>query len=172
MNLLDLPLGDGAPDVINMVVEIPAGTANKYEYDVKLGVFRLDRTMFSAVHYPGDYGFAPQTLAPDGDPLDIVVLTTHPAITGALIECRLVAALAMEDEKGDDIKVIAVPTRNPRFDEIRDLKSIPAHTLREFEHFFRIYKDLEPKSSATFGWLPRKAALKAVVQAHRAYGGK
>jgi inorganic pyrophosphatase len=75
----------------------------------------------------------------------------------------------MADEKGPDIKVIAVPTRNPRFDEIRDLKSIPAHTLREFEHFFRVYKDLEPKSSATFGWRPRKAALRAIVASHHAY---
>jgi len=165
VSLLDLPLGDGAPDIINMIVEIPAGTANKYEYDPKLGLFRLDRTMYSAVHYPGDYGFAPHTLAEDGDPLDVVVLTSHPAITGALLECRPIAALEMSDEKGPDIKVIAVPTRNPRFDEMRDLDSMPAHTRREFEHFFRVYKDLEPRRSATFGWKSRPAALKAVREA-------
>lgn len=172
MNLLELPIGDGAPAIINMIVEIPAGTTNKYEYDPKLGVFRLDRTMYSAVYYPGDYGFAPQTTAPDGDPLDIVVLTTHPAITGAMIECRPVAALEMRDEKGPDIKVIAVPTRNPRFDEIRDLGSIPSHTKREMDHFFRIYKALEGKKArltTTYGWKGRATALRAVTAARRTF---
>jgi len=172
MNLLDLPIGAGAPDVINMIVEIPCGTANKYEYDAALGVFRLDRTMYSAVHYPGDYGFAPRTVAEDGDPLDIVLITSHPAITGALVECRPIAALEMRDEKGPDVKIIAVPTRNPRFDEYRDLASIPAHTRREFDHFFRIYKALEGKKSrrtTTYGWKNRAAAIRYVTAAHRAF---
>lgn len=172
MNYLDLPIGEHAPYVLNMVVEIPAGTTNKYEYDVELGIFRLDRTMYSAVYYPGDYGFAPQTIAPDGDPLDIVVLTTHPAITGALVECRPIAALEMRDEKGPDVKVIAVPTGNPRFDEYRDLASMPAHTLREFEHFFRIYKALEgskAQKTTTYGWKSRSVALGHVRAAQKAF---
>lgn len=164
-----LPPGDRAPEIVDMVVEIPYLSSNKYEYDPKLQVFRLDRTLYSSVHYPGDYGFVPSTLAEDGDPLDIVVMTTHPAFPGAVIEARPIGALEMRDEKGRDVKVLAVPTRNPRFDEMKDIQSVPPHTIREFEHFFRVYKDLEGKASITYGWSDRKAALQVIRDATSAF---
>jgi inorganic pyrophosphatase len=162
INFAKLPVGEGAPEIINAVIEIPYGSGNKYEYDEKLGVFRLDRTLYSPVHYPGDYGFVPSTRAEDGDPLDIVVLTSQPSFPGCVIEARPIGALEMRDDKGMDVKILAVPTRNPRYDEMRDLSDVPKHTQREFDHFFQIYKELEGKKSVTYGWKNRKAALRFI----------
>src|SRR5512142_956951 len=108
MNYLQLPIGEQAPERVNAVIEIPAGSVNKYEYDKKLHVFRLDRTLYSPVHYPGDYGFVPRTLACDDDPLDIVILVDHPTFTGCVVEVRPIGMLEMLDQGVRDEKVLAV----------------------------------------------------------------
>ncbi|MPZ99418.1 MAG: inorganic diphosphatase [Dehalococcoidia bacterium] len=155
LNLYHLPPGPQAPKVVNAIVEIPRGESNKYEYDPEIGLFRLDRVLYSAVHYPAAYGFVPGTLADDGDAVDIFVLTTGPTFTGALIEARPVGMLRMRDEAGEDEKVLSVATADPRFTQVCELEHIAPHFLREVEHFFRIYKELEGKPVETFGWKER-----------------
>lgn len=157
-----LPMGRRAPEIVNVVVEIPAGSNNKYEYDPKLGVFKLDRTLYSPMHYPGDYGFIPRTLADDGDALDVVILTTAPSFTGCLIEARPLGALAMSDDKGEDVKVIAVAESDPRYQGYHDLGSLPPHVRRELRHFFEIYKELEGKRVEIAGWLDHAGAMGAI----------
>ena len=122
MNYLDLPLGDLVPEVLNAIVEIPLGNVNKYEYDKKLHVFRLDRTLFSPVHYPGDYGFFPQTLAADGDPLDMLVLVETPSFPGCLMEVRPIGVLEMLDQGIKDEKILTVALHNPRYSEVHNYR--------------------------------------------------
>jgi inorganic pyrophosphatase len=169
MSLYDLPPGPDPPGVVFAVIEIPQGGSNKFEYDATLGVFRLDRVLYSAVHYPGAYGFIPGTLGDDGDPLDILVLSTEPMFTGAVLEARPVGMLRMRDEAGEDEKVLAVPVVDPRFDGFRELDDVPSHSLREIEHFFHIYKDLEGKPVETFGWEQRSEAESVILRAIRAH---
>jgi len=141
-----------------MIVEIPKNSGNKYEYDGQLGVFRLDRALYSAVHYPGDYGFIPGTLAEDGDPLDVITLVDEPSYPGVLISVRPVGFLDMMDQNEPDQKILAVPNRNPRFDQIHTMDQVFPHNLREIEHFFTIYKELEGKRTEMRGWRgPREA---------------
>ena len=152
-----------------MIVEIPQHSANKYEYDGELGVFRLDRALFSPMHYPGDYGFVPGTVADDGDPIDILVLMTHPSFTGCMIEVRPVGILDMVDNSEADYKVLAVPMRNPRYDEINSIGDVRSHQLREIEHFFQIYKELEGKNVRLQGWRDAPAAHEAIMKARGRY---
>ena len=135
-----------------MIVEIPKNSTNKYEYDGELGVFRLDRTLYSPMHYPGDYGFIPGTLAEDGDPLDVLTLVEEPSFAGCMIEVRPVGILNMVDNAEKDQKVVAVPNRNPRYDQVHTLDQLFPHTRREIEHFFTIYKELEGKKTQMQGW--------------------
>jgi inorganic pyrophosphatase len=151
-SLIDLSPGENAPQVVNAVVEVPFGSSHKYEYDPGLRVFRLDRVLYSPMHYPGDYGFVPGTVAADGDPVDILVLMTRPTFPGALIRARPLGYLEMSDEKGRDQKVLAVPVDDPRFDSNRHLDTVSRHRLREIEHFFAIYKELEGKQTHVDGW--------------------
>lgn len=167
MDIYDLSPGDDSPEVVNVVVEIPKGTRNKIEYDPADGVFRLDRVLHSPVHYPGDYGFIPGTLAEDGDALDIIVLVTDPTFTGCVLEARPVGALVMRDEKGRDEKILAVPQRDPRYRETTDISNLPGHLLREIEHFFDIYKELEGKATATLGWEPGRKARSIIRDSER-----
>lgn len=150
--LHDLPTGPNSPDRLNAYIEIPRGGRNKYEVDKETGVLRFDRLLYSAVHYPGDYGFVPQTLAEDGDALDVLVLITVPTFPGCLMEVRPLGMFLMRDEKGMDHKVLAVPVSDPFMEELRDLDDVPAHTLREIDHFFAVYKELEGKETVTGGW--------------------
>jgi len=169
MGFNDLSAGQGAPHVINVVVEIPKGSRNKIEFDHESDVFRLDRILYSPVHYPGDYGFVPGTLSDDGDPLDALVLVTDSTFTGCVISARPIGALLMTDEKGQDEKVLAVPERDPRFAEVSDLRDLPRHLLKELEHFFGVYKDLEGKATAVLGWEPALRAhqiIRAAIKAH------
>jgi len=136
-----------------MIVEIPKNSSNKYEFDVALGVFRLDRPLYSPMHYPGDYGFIPGTIAEDGDPMDILTLVDEPSFPGCLVEVRPLAMLGMVDSQQADQKVLAVPAHDPRFDQMRSMGDLPEHTRKEIEHFFQIYKELENKSVKTQGWL-------------------
>ena len=141
-----------------MIVEIPKNSANKYEYDGALGVFRLDRALYSPMHYPGDYGFIPGTLAEDGDPLDVLTLVEEPSFPGCMIAVRPLGLLNMVDQNEPDQKILAVPNRNPRFDQIHTIDQVFPHVLREIEHFFTIYKELEGKRTVMKGWLgPRQA---------------
>src|SRR5437868_6031240 len=138
VNYLELPVGEKCPEVINVVIEIPAEGINKYEYDKSLHVFRLDRNLYSPVHYPGDYGFIPSTLSEDGDPLDVLVLVDAKSFPGCLIEVRPIGLLEMLDQGAKDEKVLAVGTNNPHYKEINDYSSIYPHIMREIEHFFSI----------------------------------
>ncbi|MFB3814586.1 MAG: inorganic diphosphatase [Terriglobales bacterium] len=169
MSYLSLPLGAKAPKPVNAVIEIPAGGVNKYEYDKKLGVFRLDRPLYSPVHYPGDYGFIASTLAEDGDPLDIVILMAQPTFTGCLVEARPVGLLEMLDQDKKDEKVLAVSSCNPRYENVRNYSDVYAHQLREIEHFFSIYKDLEGKRTKMAGWQSAEIAQQVVMQCHQRY---
>jgi inorganic pyrophosphatase len=170
MSLYDLPAGPAVPDIVSVVVEIPKGSRNKVEYDKDAGVFRLDRVLHSPVHYPGDYGFIPSTLSADGDPLDALVLVTDPTFTGCVLSARPIAVLLMTDEKGQDEKVLAVPDKDPRFEEVEDIDDLPAHQLREVEYFFQVYKDLEGKETAVFGWQHVGTAKAMIEGAVKAYG--
>jgi inorganic pyrophosphatase len=150
--------GPDCPEIVRMIVEIPKNSSNKYEYDGNLGVFRLDRTLYSAVHYPGDYGFIPGTLAEDHDPLDVLVLVDEPTFPGVLLYIRPIGMLEMVDQDEPDQKILAVPYRNPRFDQVHTIDQTFPHTLREIEHFFTIYKELEKKRTEMLGWRgPREA---------------
>ena len=134
-DLTKLAPGAKPPWLINMIVEIQQGGANKYEYDPEFGLFRLDRVLHSAVHYPMAYGFIPGTLADDGDPLDILVMTSSPTFTGCLIEARPIGMFLMRDEKGEDEKVMAVPSVDPRFDSLKTLQDMRPHHLIEWSTF-------------------------------------
>lgn len=141
-----------AEDPVIAFIEIPRGSRNKYEYDETLGRLRLDRVLYSSVHYPTDYGFIPETLAEDGDHLDILVLMQEPTFPGCLIDARPIGGLDMADEKGPDFKVLAVPVGDPRYQHVSDLTHLGQHWLREIETFFDTYKLLEPKQTEVLGW--------------------
>jgi inorganic pyrophosphatase len=151
---------------VDVFVEIPRGSRQKYELDKKSGRIRLDRVLFSSVHYPADYGFVMDTLAGDGDPLDAIVIVEEPTFPGCVVPARPIGTLLMRDEKGDDEKILAVPTGDPRFAEIRDLKDLPPHWLREIENFFATYKELEAKEPPTVkGWHGRAVAARLIARA-------
>jgi inorganic pyrophosphatase len=131
----------------DVTVEIPKGTKNKYEMDHHTGRIRLDRTLFTSTQYPNDYGFIEGTLGQDGDPLDAMVLVPEPTFPGALIECRAIGMFRMTDEAGGDDKVLCIPVADQRQGEIKELTDLPNLALLEIEHFFSVYKDLEPGKS-------------------------
>lgn len=168
-NLIDLPLGKNPPKVVNTIVEIPKGGHNKYEYDKDLQVFRLDRVLYTAVHYPGDYGFIPNTLGSDGDPLDVLIITNEPTFIGVLMDVRPIGVFYMVDEKGKDEKIISVPYRDPFYSSIKDITDLPRHFTREVDHFFSIYKELEGKQVKTFGYKGFEQAEKIIMDGHEAY---
>ena len=151
-NYLALPTGGGAPAEVNAVIEIPRGDTNKYEYDKELHVFRLDRTLYSPVHYPGDYGFIPSTLSEDGDPLDLLVLVDAPSFTGCVMTVRPIGALRMIDQGTEDEKILAVGVNNPIYKNVSEYRELYPHVLLEIEHFFSVYKELEAKRTRVKGW--------------------
>ena len=167
--LYDIDPGPESPEVVRAIIEIPQNSANKYEYDGKLGVFRMDRALYSPMHYPGDYGFIPGTLADDNDPLDVLVLVQQPSFPGCLIEVRPVGILNMVDNEERDQKVLAVPTKNPRYDQIHTMDQIFSHVKREIEHFFTIYKELEGKLTRMEGWGGPREARKAISDCRERY---
>lgn len=147
------------PDSYVVIVEIPAGSRNKYEYDHETGAIFLDRRLFTATRYPTDYGFFPDTLAEDGDPLDALVLASDPTFPGCHIRVRPIGVFWMEDEKGPDAKVLTVPVGDPISGRINSIEDLESEQRNEIEHFFSIYKDLEPnKHSSTRGWSGREEA--------------
>ncbi len=160
---------DNNSDIIDVFVEVPMGSRNKYEYDHETGRFELDRMLFSAVHYPGDYGFIPETLAEDGDPLDAIVVLGEPTFPGCYIPSRVIGIMYMRDEEGPDEKILAVPQSDPRWQHIQQLKDVPEHILNEVQHFFSIYKDLEQKFSRVEGWSEKEDALGLVEECRRRF---
>jgi inorganic pyrophosphatase len=163
--------GPAANDTVLAFIEIPRGSRNKYEFDEETGMFRLDRVLYSSVHYPADYGFIPDTLAEDGDHLDILVLTQEPTFPGCTIEARPLGGLDMADEKGNDFKVLAVPIGDPRYDHVQDYESLGEHWLREIETFFATYKLLEPKQTEVLGWHTAAEAWAVISACRERYRG-
>jgi inorganic pyrophosphatase len=153
--------------VFDVTVEIPRGSKNKYELDHKTGRIRLDRTLFTSTQYPSDYGFIEGTLGLDGDPLDALVLVPEPTFPGALIECRAIGMFRMTDERGGDDKVITIPTADTRQDHLKEITDIPDYQLMEIQHFFTVYKDLEPgKSVEGASWAGRVAAEAEILASY------
>jgi inorganic pyrophosphatase len=165
-------VGQHPPEVVTAVVEIPRGSRNKYELDKISGQFRLDRVLFSAVHYPGDYGFIPRTLHEDNDPLDIIVLINEPTFPGCQIDCRPLGVLKMLDRHEPDDKIIAVPSNDPFYHEYFDIADISQHYLKEVEHFFHIYKDLEGRRVEIVGWEKSEIAMKVIQDSIERYEEK
>ncbi len=151
------------------MVEIPKGSRNKYEYDSKRKVIKFDRMLFSAMHYPSDYGFVTDTLAEDGDPLDALVLVWEPTFPGCMIEARPVGLFRMRDEKGPDAKILCIPLGDPMWNYIKTLDDVPPHLLKEIEHFFKVYKDLEEKKTGIEGWEGLDSALKDIKEAQERF---
>lgn len=145
-------------------IEIPTGSRNKYEFDFELKKMRFDRLLFSSMMYPADYGFIPETLALDNDPLDVLVLVTEPMIPGLLVEVKPVGVFYMSDDKGQDEKIICVPTGDPIMNKLNDLKDVNEHKLLEIEHFFQVYKDLEKKKVETNGFGDKAAAIALIEE--------
>jgi inorganic pyrophosphatase len=150
------------PGLIEVVVEIPRGSRNKYELDKERGVLVLDRVLYSSVHYPTDYGFISGTLALDGDALDALVVVDEPTFPGCHVIARPIGVLDMQDEKGPDQKILAVPIGDPRFAGIHGLHDIGEHWLREIENFFQTYKALEAKWTKVVGWQDAAVAARVI----------
>jgi inorganic pyrophosphatase len=161
-SLYEIPAGKDAPEIINVIIEVPRNSSNKYEYDKEHGVIKLDRVLYASMSYPGDYGFIPSTLGGDGDPLDVVILSTHPFHVGVMVEARVVGVLVMRDDKGEDEKILAVPANDPRWDDRVQLEDVQQHRLAEIEHFFAEYKTLEGKKVETRGWRNKAEAMQII----------
>ncbi len=166
----DYDTGSDAPEVINAVIENPTGTQNKYEYDKEKNTVVLDRVLYASINYPGDYGFIPQAYYEDGDPMDILVLTTHSTFPGCVIEVRPVGILYMDDDGEQDDNIIAVPTEDPRWNDVEGLEDVNEHRKEEIAEFFRTYKNLEPKKEVEIeGFGNREEALDAVRRSQKLY---
>lgn len=150
--------------LVEVLIEIPQGSRNKYEMDHESGRIRLDRLLFTSTRYPLDYGFVPDTLAEDGDPLDAMVILAEPTFPGCVISARPVGVFWMHDEHGPDAKILTVPAQDPRHASMLELADVPGHLLAEISHFFDIYKELEPgKSTDVRGWQGREAAEQVIA---------
>jgi inorganic pyrophosphatase len=158
---------------IEVIIEVPQGSRNKYEMDAATGRIRLDRMLFTSTRYPLDYGFIPGTRAEDGDPLDAMVMLGEPAFPGSFITARPVAVFWMQDEHGPDAKILTVPAHDPRYAHMRDLADVPSHLRAEISHFFDVYKELEPgKSTDVRGWQDVSAAGREIAAAFQRGAGQ
>ncbi|HLO01895.1 MAG TPA: inorganic diphosphatase [Symbiobacteriaceae bacterium] len=156
---------------VETFIEIPAGSQNKYEWDKEKNRLRLDRVLYSPMFYPTDYGFVDETLEEDGDPIDVLLMVTNPTVPGCLVDTRIVGVLAMADDKGVDNKLLGVPVKDPRFKQVNDLADVPPHILKEIEHFFKVYKDLEGKKCDIQGWGDKAKAAEILAKAKANYKG-
>ncbi len=171
MNLLH-DIAPGSAEKMNIIIEIPKDSKNKYEIDKETGLIALDRVLHTAQSYPFDYGFVPQTLWDDGDALDVVLLTTQPLLPGILVHARPVGILPMVDGGDKDEKVLAVPTSDPRFADIKDISDVNKHTLKEISHFFLTYKQLQNKEVTVAEWQGKAEAEAAFARACQMYQEK
>jgi len=173
MNLFkDIPSGDNPPEEINVVVDIPKGSHNKYEYNEEEGYFELDRTFYSPLYLPCDYGFIPQTRSEDGDSLDVLLINSFPTFSGCVIKARPIGVMFMEDEKGTDNKIIALPKVkiDPRFKEVSGVEDLPEHLKKEIQAFFEDYKKLEPgKFVKVKGWAGLASAEEIINESVKRY---
>ncbi|QCE40538.1 inorganic diphosphatase [Psychroserpens sp. NJDZ02] len=151
-------MSPGGKLTFDVLIEIPKGSRNKYEYDFELNKIRFDRMLFSSMMYPGDYGFIPETLALDGDPLDVLVMGTEPTFPGCVMEVKPIGVFHMADEKGPDEKIICVPTTDPIWNSYNDIDDLNPHRIKEITHFFQVYKDLEMKKVDIGAWGDAKEA--------------
>ncbi|MGB5635046.1 MAG: inorganic diphosphatase [Waterburya sp.] len=168
---MDLSLIPPQPEagVINVLIEIPGGSKNKYEFDKDMNAFALDRVLFASVKYPYDYGFVPNTLADDGDPLDGMVMMDEPTFPGCVIAARPIGMLLMIDGGDRDEKILCVPAEDPRYNEVKSLNDIAPHRLEEIAEFFRTYKNLEKKVTEIQGWKDVDAVTPLVEECIKAY---
>ncbi|RZD30593.1 MAG: inorganic pyrophosphatase [uncultured DHVE6 group euryarchaeote] len=165
----DVGYGKRAPDEVNVIIEIPAGSKDKYELDKETGLIMLDRVLEVSMAYPGNYGFIPMTFCDDKDPLDVIILTHSPIHPGVLVKARPVAVLDMVDSGESDEKILAVPANDPRFDQIKDLKDVPKAFLDEIYHFFERYKDLRKGTVQLGKWGNAKLAKKVINDSIKLY---
>ncbi|MEB3272516.1 MAG: inorganic diphosphatase [Prochlorothrix sp.] len=170
---MDLSLIPAEPKdgLVNVLIEIPAGSKNKYEFDKDLNAFALDRVLYASVQYPFDYGFIPNTLADDGDPLDGMVIMDQPTFPGCVIAARPIGMLEMIDGGDRDEKLLCVPAKDPRYTEVKSLKDVAPHRLEEVAEFFRTYKNLEKKVTEILGWKDADTVAPLVKQCIAAYKG-
>lgn len=168
MNLLH-DVQSGSADEMNVIIEIPRYSKNKYEIDKETGLIALDRVMHTSQDYPFDYGFVPRTLFDDGDALDVVVLTTYPLVSGILVRCRPVAIMGMIDDGERDDKIIAVPIDDPRFNEVLDLEDVNKHWIKEMDHFFKTYKKIQEKEVEILGFEGKEKAKEAFEKSIKMY---
>ncbi|GAC1449233.1 MAG: inorganic diphosphatase [Ktedonobacterales bacterium] len=152
---------------VEAIIEIPRGSRNKYEYDHERGIFRLDRVLYSSMHYPTDYGFIEDTMAGDGDPLDILVIVEEPTFCGCHLRARPIGTLDMQDEKGQDEKILAVPVDDPRFTGIDEFEQLQEHWIKEIAAFFRTYKELQGKEVEVRGWHNAQDAWRIIDEARQ-----
>ena len=165
MNLWHEISRGNTPEEINVIIEIPKNSPNKYEIDKETGLIALDRTNYSSSAYPFDYGFVPQTLWEDNDPLDVVVLTTYPLAPGILVKVRPVAVMEMIDDGESDYKIIGVPVNDQRWEDVQDLEDINKHNLKEYKHFFETYKALKSDGTETVVTIPKISGKKEAIEA-------
>lgn len=160
------------PPIFDVVIEIPAGSRNKYEIDHKTGQIHLDRMLFTSTRYPWDYGFLENTLGQDGDPLDAMVMLDEPTFPGCIVKSRVIGMLKMTDESGGDDKLLCVPASDVRREHIQDIKDISQYELKEIQHFFQVYKSLEPGKGTHGGyWVGRKAAEEEIKNSCQRFTG-
>ena len=169
MRIEAIAIGENPPEDINVIIEVPVGGQPiKYEMDKDAGVLVVDRFLYTPMAYPGNYGFVPHTLSDDGDPIDVLVCNTRPLIPGCVINVRPIGVMLMEDNSGQDEKIIAVPTHalTKRYDSVKDYGDMPEITLKQIEHFFEHYKDLEPGKWVKIGdWGDAATARRMIVEA-------
>lgn len=169
MRIDAIKIGDNPPQDVNVLIEVPVGGQPiKYELDKNAGTLVVDRFLYTPMTYPGNYGFVPHTLSDDGDPIDVLVCNSRPLVPGCVINVRPVGVLIMEDNAGQDEKIIAVPSRHlsRRFDNVENYSDLPEITVQQIQHFFEHYKDLEPGKWVKIGdWMDAKEARRLIVEA-------
>lgn len=165
----NLSPGPTPPAIVYAVIEVPKGSRNKYEYSKKAGVIKLDRVLYSPLHYPGDYGFIPQSYFDDGDPMDILVMMNESTFPGCVVEVRTLAMLKMIDKGEADYKILGVPATDPNFEHIKTFDDIPKHYLEEVKHFFMTYKQLEKAAVENHGWVGTEETHEAILRSMKLY---
>ncbi|MCR4283849.1 MAG: inorganic diphosphatase [Parcubacteria group bacterium] len=165
-------LKPGEKEKLNVVIEIPKLSRIKYELDKDSGLIKVDRVLYSPMHYPANYGFVPKTLWDDGDPLDVLVISHEPFVPGCLVDARPIGILDMKDDGEGDAKILSVPARDPRFNNIKDISDLEPHILEEIKHFFKVYKDLQKKEVLVEKWEGREKALEAIEHSFNLYKEK
>ncbi len=174
INTMDLwhDIESGELEKLNVIIEVPKNSRIKYELDKKTSLIKFDRVLYSPMHYPVNYGFVPQTLWEDGDPLDILVLGHEPLVPGCLIQVRPIGVLDMNDSGEDDVKILGVPVKDPRFKDYNSLEDVDKHLLEEIRHFFKVYKDLQNKEVIVGNWRSREEAIKDIEKSKKLYNEK